>query len=166
MDYYMIILRIIHIVFAVTWAGATIVMTSFIGPTAKAVGDDAKPFMQYFSTRSPFSPAIMGSALLTVLSGTLMYYEIFGDRFPLHTLTIGALFGWVAFFIGYFKLYKNIQRMKAIGAVIATAGGPPTADQLAELSTIQESSIKWGGINTLVISGAMIFMSLNGYLFF
>ena len=79
MNYYMLILRIIHIMGGVFWVGSAWMMAGFIQPAAKAAGPDAAKFMQRLM-QSRHSILISVAAVLTVLSGALLYDRMFGTN--------------------------------------------------------------------------------------
>ena len=159
------ILRILHIFGAITWAGGSITMMHAIGPTAKALGDDAKSFMQYLNLKSPFATVMFAASGLTVLSGVLLYYNLFGDRIVFSSvnaaaLTLGAIFGIGGWLIAYLMIKRSLDGLKAVSAEIAGGGGPPTPEQIAQIGSLQETAQKGGLIVTILVVFAMVGMSL------
>ncbi len=43
---YLIVFRVLHVLFAIAWGGAVFLMVFFLQPTAKAIGPAAGPFMR------------------------------------------------------------------------------------------------------------------------
>jgi hypothetical protein len=76
-----------------------------------------------------------------VLSGLRLYSMRFSTAF-LGTpegivLTLGALLGLGAFFLGVFVQRPAAQRMSALGAQIAAAKGPPTPEEAADMQALR-----------------------------
>lgn len=170
MNLLMIVLRLIHLFSAFIWVGTTFSMVLFIGPTAQAVGADAQKFMQHFLMRSRLTKLVTATGLLTVLSGLLMYGYLFRGIAPLNSgaglaLSVGGLFGIGALSVGL-GMGRSIKRMRAISAEIAKAGGAPKPEQLAELGKLQEKLTRAGATNTILMSVALIGMTLSEYFAF
>ncbi len=167
MNVLMIVSRVIHILFGVLWAGGAMMMTGFVGPTAKAIGPDAKAFMQHLTLRGKFSGAMAWAAVLTTLSGVAMYWYLFRG-ISISTgaglaLTFGGLFGLIAFLIGFLGMKANTDKMRALVDEIIAAGGPPQPEQLAAIQSFNEQIAKTGALQTLVILLSLFGMTLSEY---
>ena len=168
MNVFMVIMRLIHIPAGVFWVGGVLILVTFISRSAQAVGEDAAKFMQHFTLRSGFQQSMAGAGILTVASGYLMYYRLFGWLAPLNTgaglaLTVGGTAGIIALLIGFFVFAKGTNRMRAIADEIAASGGPPKPEQLAEMGTLQETLSRAGGITAVLMVIALIGMTLSEY---
>jgi hypothetical protein len=145
-------------------------MVGFLEPTVEATGEVGKKFMQHLSMRTRFSAAMAIVAGLTVLSGFIMYWRISGFRLEWITsgyglfLTIGSIAGIIAFFSGFLIQSRSINRLKAIGAQIQTSGGPPSAVQIAEMESLSERISRGGKISAILMTIALIGMSLAQYI--
>lgn len=142
MNWLIIVLRLIHILFGVFWAGSIFFIVSFMLPTARAAGPAGAPFMQRFA-RAGFVSAAIGSGALTCLAGFgLMWTESGGDsgwygsRMGI-VLSIGSLTALVALGMGFFVQRPTMARMAAIAVAIEQNGGTPTAEQAAEMPLLQ-----------------------------
>ena len=171
MNIAMILLRLVHLFSAFIWVGTTFAMALFIGPTAQAVGSDAQKFMQHFLMRSNLTKITTATGILTVLTGLSMYGYLFQGRLaPLNSgsglaLTVGGLAGIGALSVGL-GMGQTIRRMRAVSAEIAKAGGPPKPEQLANLGKLQEKLARAGAINTILMSLALVGMTLSEYFAF
>lgn len=170
MNVLMVVLRLIHIFSAVLWIGATYSLILFVMPTAKAVGADAQKFMQHFTQRSGLSRVLTLAAVLTVLSGLLMYGYLFQGLAPLNTgsglaLTLGGLAGIAAIGSGT-STGGLIRRMQALGQQIAQAGGPPSPQQAADLAKLQEAMARRTALTAIFLTLALIGMTLSEYFAF
>jgi hypothetical protein len=168
MDWIMVILRIIHIFSAVIWVGTTYSMVMFIGPTAQAVGTDAAKFMQHFTQKSGLTKRMSIVGGLTVLSGLLMYGKLFRGLANLNTgnglaLTFGGLFGILALVVGT-RMAGVIKAMRSLGAEMA--GKVPTPEQGARLGALQAQLGKLGAVNAILMSLALLGMTLSEYFAF
>lgn len=169
MNFYMIVLRLIHIMGGVFWVGAAWMLAGFIQPTAKAAGPDAAKFMQRLM-QSRLSILISVSAVLTVVSGALLYDRVFGTQWRLMVtragigFSLGALAGFIALGIGGGVISPASARMSRLNREIQAAGQPPTPEQMALMGQLQAriaSATLWSAI----ISGiALFFMAIARYL--
>jgi uncharacterized membrane protein len=163
-----IILRIIHIFGGVAWAGASFFVGGVIAPMAQ---DDAsvRTFMQKLNTRSKFHPYMALMATLTLLSGLVLYWMLSGFRVDFITsgrglmLTIGSLAGLVAWMMGFINQQPTGRRMKVLVNQIESAGGPPQPEQIEQMKSLAEKLSKDGIISTILISIALIGMSVSQY---
>jgi hypothetical protein len=103
------------------------------------------------------------AAGLVVLSGLRLYSLRFSTAF-LGTpegivLTLGALVGLGAFFMGVFVQRPTAQRMSALGAAIAAAGGPPTPEQAAEIQALRSRLSKAASLTAWHVLFASLLMA-------
>jgi len=169
MDWLIIILRLIHILFGVFWAGSIFFIVSFMLPAARAAGPGAAPYMQRFA-RSGFVYAAIGSGALSSLAGLwLMWIAAagqsawFGSPTGI-TLSIGALAALVTLGLGIFIQRPTIGRMAAIAVAIEAAGGTPTAEQAAELPALQARMANIARIAAWLLAVAVVCMAVARYL--
>lgn len=136
----MLILRFVHIVSGVCWAGGGFIFFLFIEPTAKALAPTGMHFVQHMVTKRRFSNFMVISSILTVLSGALLIWQVAGGQWlgymetgPGLGFMLGSMAGIVVFFIGMFGVNPRAIKLSKIGQDIQAAGGPPTPEQGAEL---------------------------------
>ena len=166
----MIILRIIHIIGGVFWMGAGMMQVYYVAPTAQALGPDGQKFMAHIVQRTKFSAVVGAASGLSLLSGLIMYVLIYSrlQAQPNYGLgiTIGGLFGIVAFVIAVAMIGAPTGKMKKVLDEIEAAGGPPAPEQIAQLQALGATIGKGG--TWAVVTGilAMIGMSAAQYLTF
>ena len=170
MDILMVILRLIHIFSAVIWAGLAFTMVLFITPVVQTMGAEGGKFMQRISSGKNFRSIVPSVAGLTVLSGLIMYYRLFGFLAPLNTgpglaLTVGGLAGILAMVDGI-RLGRKQESMQALGEEIDASGKLPTPEQAASLATLQEQVAASGAISAILMVVALAGMTLSEYLAF
>jgi uncharacterized membrane protein len=172
MNYLMISMRIIHIFAGVFWAGTSFFMISFVSPTVIATGAEGQKFMQQLAFRTRFTTAMMGVAILSVLSGLIMYWQIFDFRLSALSngyglmLTLGAIAGFIGFLTGYFLQNRTTRKMKALSDSIAASGGPPTPEQQAEMKSLSETVSSGSQITSVLLALSLLGMSIAQYVFF
>lgn len=167
MNWLIIVLRLIHILFGVFWAGSIFFIVSFMLPTARAAGPAGAPFMQRFA-RAGFVNAALGSGALTALAGFgLMWAVSNGDSawFGSPTgivLSIGALAALVTLAIGFFVQRPTMGRMKAI-AIAIEQNGAPTPEQAAELPLLQAKMGKVARTAAWLLAITVVCMAVARY---
>ncbi len=119
-------LRLLHIVAGLVWVGAALLMSFYIEPTAAASGAAGKGFLRALYSRSNFPRLIPLSAAVTTIAGLLLYgllsyHETMSSPMGL-ILSIGALFGLLAFGHGYFTVWRS-------AAVYTRLAGAAEADK-------------------------------------
>ena len=169
MNYLTLILRLIHIIGGVFWAGGALVMNFFIGPTLRATGDAGKQFAGHLMAKTPFATVLGISAYGTVIAGFLLF-GIDSDWFSspwMHSgagtgFGIGAAFGLAGLVTGLMNGNNN-QKIAQLGAKIQ---GKPTQEQMAALGAIQKQQSWVVPVNTYSLLLAVFFMAIARYLSF
>lgn len=170
MDLLMVFLRLIHLFAAILWVGGTYFMILFISPSATAVGADAEKFMAQFTRRSGLQRWMTSAAILTVLSGLLMYGYLFQGLPPLNVgntlaLSIGSVAGIAAGGIAG-SLGGLTRRLGQLGEEMAKAGGPPKPEQLAQMADLREAMASRSALNAILLTIALAGMTLSEYFAF
>src|SRR5438034_5087899 len=75
-DATMILLRVIHILSGVFWAGATFFLVGFLQPVVAASGPEGGRLMQRLTSQKRFQMAMPVAAGLTILSGLALYGRV------------------------------------------------------------------------------------------
>jgi hypothetical protein len=137
-----IVLRLIHILGGIFWAGTMILLAAFLLPTARAIGPEGGKFMGYVMRQRRLQLYLGTAMLLTVLSGIVMYARMAaathgawaGSR-PGMAYGVGAVAAILAAAIGGAIGSSAGRKMLAVGQTIGPAG--PSAQQQAELARLQ-----------------------------
>jgi uncharacterized membrane protein len=137
---YLIVLRFIHIIASVCWAGGGFIFFWFVEPTAKALAPTGSQFIQHMMTKRRFSIFMVISSTLTVLSGALLLWHRASANWsgyvasgPGLIFTLGSAAGVLVYFVGLLGVNPRAIQLGKLGSEILAAGGPPTPAQGAEL---------------------------------
>ena len=160
-----VVLRSIHILGGVFWAGTVFFLLACVGP-AVAQSPDGARFMQRLAPRLP--PAIGISAALTMLSGIAMYW---GDSGGFRvawilsptglTFTIGAVAAIASAIIGGAVLRPAGIEMQTLDA--AVSGGTASGDQAALFAAVRRRMATGSGITALLLVIAVVAMASARY---
>lgn len=167
---YLIFLRLLHIVSAVFWAGATMYLAGFVAPAVRALGPEGGKFMQQLSKTNRL-PLVMNLAgTFTVIGGLLLIYELssgfqmewFSSNYGL-VLSIGGGLALIAYAIGFTVSLPTITKMNTIGKTIATSGTPPTPEQQQELQRLRNRLFAAVNYIAILLFLTVISMSIARY---
>jgi hypothetical protein len=167
----LLVLRVLHIVGGVFWAGAAFLMAWFVEPAARMAGDAGSRFMQRLSTAGGFSRAMAAAAGTTVLAGLWLTW-IVSDGLQeafFHTgrglaLGLGMLLGIGAFIVGFVMQNRPLRQLQEIGLAVAAAGGPPSPAQASEMEK-RTATVRLGGrIVAVLLVITVILMATARYL--
>ena len=168
MNILMIILRLIHVLSGVFWAGSTFVFVTHIAPTVKATGAEGQKFMAHLAGQGKISNALMIAGGLVLLSGWTMYF-LQGWQLAYKTasgivLGLGVILGTLVFMHGAFVQRRATMDLARLGAQVAASGGPPSPDQAAELGRLAGKIERNGIILAYLLGITVICMGVFQYL--
>jgi uncharacterized membrane protein len=171
MDWYVIILRMIHIAAGIFWVGAAFVLFLFVQPSVKDLGPDGQRFMGHLATRKRLPLVITLSGIVTVLAGLLLYWRASGGldadwitSGPGLGFTIGAVAAIVTLALGLSITKPAVDRIGALGQEIAGRGGQPTPEQGAEMQRLQGRTVAVGRVTMVLLAIAVVTMAVARYL--
>ena len=126
------VLRLAHIVAGLIWVGAALMMSLVVEPAAEISGSDGARFLRSLYGSTMFPRLIPLMAIITTLAGLLLYgmlsyHETMNTAMGM-SITLGALFGLLAFGHGTFALWRSAGQY----ATLAGATGSEE-DELREL---------------------------------
>jgi hypothetical protein len=135
----LIVLRLVHIISGIFWAGATFFLALYLEPAIRASGPAGGRVMQALAATG-YPIVVMIVAILAVLAGVAMYSMSLaagGAHWASTgmgiTLSVGALAGVLAAVTGIGILGPTGIRIGKLGQEIAAGGGPPSAEQAARM---------------------------------
>ena len=140
MDWWLILLRIIHVGSAMAWFGGALVGGFFLQPAARDLGVAGQPFMEHLLRRRRLGVYFPIVATLTILAGAVLYWRDSGGlqlswiTSPIGlAFTIGALSAVVAWAGGFILIGPSIAAQTQVQAELAATGGSPNEDQRRRL---------------------------------
>ncbi len=156
----MLVLRFLHIIAGVFWVGGSLFAARFLMPSLKAAGPAAGPVLAELGKRR-LPAAMLGAGLVNIASGIWMMW-IDSDGSPGawmgtpmgRTLGVGAGFAIVAVLLGATIVVPANNKMGRIAGAVRQRGGPPTAEEAAELGRLQARS----ALMTIIVS-ALLFLA-------
>jgi uncharacterized membrane protein len=166
----LILLRLIHILFGVFWAGAAIFNAVFLIPAVRALGPAGGPVMQEIAGKRKLPIYFMAAGILTVLSGiSLFMYDSRGTKGFMRsgggmTFAIGGTIALITLLLGIFVVSPAAIRASRLGAAIAAGGKPPTPEQGAEMQQLQMRLGKMGALAAALLTLTTIAMAIARYI--
>ncbi|MEO8200140.1 MAG: hypothetical protein ABI679_06445 [Gemmatimonadota bacterium] len=165
-----IVLRLLHVVMGVFWAGTVLFMARFLLPSIRAAGPAGGAVMQQLVQIRKVPIVLMTAAILTVLSGITLYWHDSGGFQGVWMASgsgrmfgLGGLFGLIAVIVGMAGNAPVGKRMGEVMAAIAKAGGPPSPEQVAELKRLQDRLYKLTQAVAGLVFLAVIAMAVARY---
>jgi hypothetical protein len=156
-------LVLIHVLFALLWAGGAVAVGLFVIPSVFEAGPAGGAVMAGMLKRK-FPIVMTVSGFLVVLSGIRLFTlqplsgAWFGSAHGI-ALTLGGIAGIGALAVGLFVQKPTAERLGALGAEIAGAGKPPTPEQAAEMQALRTKMLKAAKITAWHMIAAAILMS-------
>jgi uncharacterized membrane protein len=169
-NWYLIILRLLHIGSGVFWAGAVIYLAAFISPAVKALGPDGGKFMQQLARTNRLPLVMTLIPIINVVSGVLLLWKL-SDGFQnglMATehgmiLSMGGGLAIIAFFIGLFVNRPTVVRISHLGQTMAKQGSPPSAEQMQQLMALRKKLFTATNIVAVLLALTVIAMSIVRY---
>jgi len=141
----MIVLRLFHIFSGVLWVGGVAMTSWFLVPSVQGAGPAGGGVMKFMLVNTKFGPYFPSLGGLTVLSGLIMYWRDAsnsnGAFYSSHmgiALGIGGLAAIVAMIYGGGVVGRSAGAMAKVFRAIDAQGGPPSAEQTAQLMALRE----------------------------
>jgi uncharacterized membrane protein len=171
MDWYVIVLRVIHIAAGILWVGAAFVLFLFIQPSVKELGPEGQRFMGHLAVKKKLPMLVMLAAILSVLAGILLYWRA-SDGFdvdwissgPGVAFTVGGLAAIMTLVLGLAITKPAADRMGALGQEIAASGGQPTPSQVSEMQRLQARLGLIGWLSMVLLTIAVVTMASARFL--
>lgn len=163
MDVYVIVLRLLHVVGGLFWAGSALYATWFVQPAAQATGETGGVFMRYLMGETKL-PVFMGaSAVSTLVSGVLLYWHDFGAVVPFNrnmaAYAVGGVAAILVWLVGVTVMLPGGRRMEQLGA--RAGAGDDVAAEMAQTSSRMARS---GQIGSWLLVLAVVCMAVARYL--
>jgi uncharacterized membrane protein len=164
--FYLVVLRFIHVVSSVCWAGGGFIFFLFVEPTAKALAPTGMQFVEHMVTKRRFSIFMVISSTLTVLSGALLLWQYASGQWlgyvntgPGLGFTLGSMVGVVVYLVGMFGVNPRAIKLSKLGKDIQVAGGPPTQAQAAQLMKLDREMSILGLVDFVLVALSLALMA-------
>lgn len=170
MDFYILALRLLHVGGGVIWAGAALTIAFFVSPAARAMGPDGGKFMQHLMAGTKYMQVIPPAAIATVVSGTLLYVRLaqapeWAASLQGMVLGLGGAAGIAGWLAGFAIARPTSMRMAQLGTAIQTAGGPPSAEQAAEMQRLRDRMVYAGNLIATLLAVSVVLMAVARYVY-
>ena len=171
--FYSIVLRFVHVVASVCWAGGGFVTFLFIEPTAKDLEPAGLKFLQHMAGKRRFNMFMVINSTLTVISGALLLWNATSGNLTTYMSTgpglgfvLGSAAGIVVYFVGMFGVGMPTGKMSQLGEAIQKAGGPPSSAQVAEMQKLDKTISFYSKIDFSLVAVSLILMGTARYWLF
>jgi hypothetical protein len=165
----MIVLRLIHIVLGVFWAGAAFVTAGFLLPSAQAAGPASGPMMKLAHRGSPLPWSSCRG--IHPLLGLGMYWRdnsvsngAFARSTQGMTLGLGAVVALLTLGLGMGVITPTGKKLTELMATVAASGGPPTAEQGKTMAALQARMMAGSRAAAALVLIIVITMAVARYL--
>jgi uncharacterized membrane protein len=170
---YVILLRLVHVAASIGWAGGTFIFFFFVQPAGRALAPSGMEVVRHMIGKGRFSLFMNWMGTLTVVSGLLLIWQSTRGHLgawvgtgPGLGFALGSLAGVAMWLVGTLAVKPRAERMTALGAEIAAAGGPPSPPQAAEMQAIGQALGTLGKVNVALVSVSLILMATARYWLF
>lgn len=164
------VLRLVHIISGVFWVGAVMFATLLLAPTLQALGPGSGPVMNQLVKVRKMPMIMMLSSFLTIGAGVwLLMIDAAGQPGVWMssgtgmTFGTGGVFAILALIVGMAVNAPASKRLAAIGTAAAARGGPPTAEEQAEIQRLQGRLSLAGKIVMVLLLLATAAMAIARY---
>ena len=170
MDLTVILLRIVHVLCGVFWAGALMFVVLFLEPSIRASGPDGAKVMRALVQRN-YLTVVPLVAALTIVSGVWLMWIVSGgfsaEWFRSGTgiaLTLGSVVAFAAFMIGVHVLRPSVLRIGPLAQVAAEAPeGRKKEAMLAQVQRLRRRAMISGRWIAALLAIAVVAMALGRY---
>ena len=166
----LIFARLLHVVAGTFWAGAAILLASFVLPAVNASGAAGAPVMRQLTVVRKLPQFLLATAAVAIASGAYLYWIVSGAlqatwlySWSGSVYTLGALAALMAFSVG---IGINIPSANRIGALMAkphTSGEQPTTEQSKILSKLRLRLARGNRAVAVLVTAATAAMAVARY---
>lgn len=169
MDYYLLLLRIIHIGAGVFWVGSVLLLAFVINPALQATGESGKKFIDYLVKNKRFGTESSGAGTMAGIAGILLYWrdsQGFTSAWMQASAGIGfgvgAVLGLIAFIFGVL----TDRKMKAMTQLREQFEGSPSDEQMLQLQLLGKQQTTYLNICAVTLVLSLWIMAVARYLVF
>jgi uncharacterized membrane protein len=169
MNYYLLILRILHIGAGVYWVGSTLLLAFVITPALKATGGSGQKFVDYLITKKRFGTESAGAGGMAGIAGLLLYWH---DSQGLTSawmessagigFAVGGVFGLIAFIFGIL----TDRKLKAMAGLREQLESAPSDEKSSQLQGLEKQQTTYLNICAVTLTLSLWIMAVARYLVF
>lgn len=167
----LLVLRVIHVVIGVCWAGAIVFIAAFLLPALRASGPAAAPVMAQLTQVRKMPSHLIGMGILTLLSGTALFWndsagfnESWMQTGPGRTFSVGGTLGVIVLLMGFVINVPTSRKLGVISGTVQQSGGVPSAEQALEIARLQNRLYTVMRIAAVMLVLAAAAMSVARYI--
>jgi len=169
MNYYLLILRILHIGAGAYWVGSTLLLAVLIKPALKETAGSGQKFIDYLITKKRFGTESGGAGGMAGIAGLLLYwYDSQGLTSGwMHSsagigFVAGAVLGLIAFIFGIL----TDRKLKAMATLREQIGDTPSDAQTSQLHLLDKQLSSNLTICAITLTLSLWIMAISRYLVF
>ena len=169
MNYYLLVLRILHIGAGAFWVGATLSLAFFIKPSLKDKDGMGQKFFDYLVSKKRIGTESAGAGGMAGIAGILLYWY---DSQGLTSawmqgsagigFAIGAVFGLIAFVFGVL----TDRQLKAMAELREQSGNTLSEEQTTRLQVLDKQVTTNLNICAITLTLSVWIMAVARYLVF
>ena len=159
-------LRLIHIVIGVFWVGTAVFLATILIPAMRSVGPSAGVVMRELMENRKMPLVLMTSALVTILSGSVLAWRDAGSMgfrwFESGAglgFGLGAVAGIAGLLVGLLVNMPAGRKMNAIMTQVQAQGRAPNEQEAAQIRKLQGRLFAASRVTALLLVIATAFMA-------
>jgi len=169
MNYYLLLLRILHIGAGAYWVGSTLLLAFIITPALKETGESGQKFVDYLIKNKRFGTESAGAGGMAGIAGLLLYWNDSGGLTSawMHSSAgigfgIGAGLALIAFIFGIL----TDRKLKAMLQLREQIQDTPSDEQTSQLQVLGKQQSTYLYICAAALSLALWVMASARYFVF
>jgi uncharacterized membrane protein len=138
-----LVVRVLHVLLGAFWAGAVFFSMLLLDPAIREAGPEGGKVMGILQRRG-WMTMMISAGSLTIVTGFYLFWRMSGRFAPAYMgtpggimLSIGMLAGILVLAVGVTFSRPTGKRIGELAGRIASAGGPPSAEDAADLARLQ-----------------------------
>jgi len=169
MNYYLLILRILHIGAGAYWVGSTLLLAFMINPALKEADESGQKFVDYLIKNKRFGTESAGAGLMAGIAGLLLYWHDSGgftSAWMRSSVGIGFGIGAGLALIGFIFGILTDRKMKAMTQLREQIRDSPSEEQMSQLQVLGKQQNTYLYICVTALTLALWIMASARYFVF
>lgn len=169
MNYYLLVLRILHIGAGVFWVGNVLLLTFVINPAVKETGESGQKFVDYLIKNKRFGTESAGAGGMASIAGILLYWrdsQGFTSAWMHSSAGIGFGIGAGLALIAFIFGILTDRKLKAMAQLREQSQGSPTEEQSSQLQILGKQQTTFLYICATTLTLALWVMASARYFVF